>query len=444
MTATATATLQRLKRVGKAAKNKPARVEADGEPLPVQFNPSTLKIARSNNVDRGGVTAKTQKVQNPSAEPSKLTFDLEFDTAEQSRGGQAVDVREWTALVRQFVEPPTDKQHAGQPAPAVQFAWGTLIFNGVVEQINEELDYFAPDGTPLHAKVSLSLSEQNFAYEALAGPAANNDTKATQPGGAPPPTAPGTTPPGTRPGASGTQNPTQVVSALDGESAQQMLARLGMDPAGWRAAMTGLDSPLGLVAGAPVTLGAEIEAGVPDVGFASFTSAGTADDPRELAAALGIDAADRQRTDVDDAGFRLAASGGIAAATARVQRASGETAAAASRGSFAVPPLPAAASRGSDRAPADRSAPLVDARSTTFGRGVPLQSRGRPETLADAATGGQSAISARSRRVDLPPGGSSTPPWVNPPVDTEASDPRRRGSDGARTRLRREPGGCCR
>src|SRR3954454_6424611 len=181
MTALEPATLQRLPRVGRPPPNEPARVTPDGDALPVQFNPASLRLSRRNNIDRAGATTGSQTVQNPSVAPSTMAFDLEFDTAEQGRVGSRVDVRDWTALVRQFVEPPSD--HPDEAAPAVQFQWGTLIFRGIVADLTEELDYFAPDGTPLHAKLSVTISEQRFELESTAGPAGRDAKGARAPGG---------------------------------------------------------------------------------------------------------------------------------------------------------------------------------------------------------------------------------------------------------------------
>ena len=79
-------------------------VRAEGKPIEVQFNPTSLKISRQNNVDKGGSTTRTQARQNPSTQSAVLTFDLEFDTAEGDANGNAKDVRELTASIRQFVE----------------------------------------------------------------------------------------------------------------------------------------------------------------------------------------------------------------------------------------------------------------------------------------------------------------------------------------------------
>ena len=398
MTELAPATLQRLVRKGKAAKNKPAKVRPDGIALPVQFNPATLKISRRNNVDRSGATTKTQKAQRPSSEPATLTFDLEFDTAEQGTATERVDVRKWTALLRQFVEPPPAP--SSDPPPAVEFRWGSLVFKGIVEQLSEELDHFAPDGTPLHAKVNVTISEQDFALEATKGPAVK-DSKAAR--------DPGETNPGTAPGNRGTDTPLELVDALDGESAQQLLSRLGKDPAAWRAAMSDLDSPLGLAAGATVPLGVEVDAG-PGVGLtAHFTADASPASSGRLAQALGLGvAAGDGRGD----GFALSAAGGIASAVSRVELTRVQAQVGISRAAFEVPAV-SAAPRASARSSAGASSGAaaresagfaLDVRATTYGRGIPLQLRVGPLTSTRAPTRGptpgRDAADAEQRRRD--------------------------------------------
>ncbi|MGW8783897.1 CIS tube protein, partial [Streptomyces sp. NPDC055796] len=348
MTALVHATLQRLTVTAQPGKDRPPLVkEAEGSrPLAVQFNPATLRISRNNNVDRGGATTKNQKVQHPAQEGSTLAFDLEFDTAEQRGGGRYVDVRRWTALVRQFVEPPAKTSDA---PPAVRFVWGTLRYNGIVTQVTEELDHFAPDGTPLRAKVGVTIVEQNFAYQAHGeGPGTRDARTATEAGDQRTGAAPGT---------AGTSRPRQVVQARDGESAQQLLSRLGLDPAAWRGAMSGLDSPLTLAAGAAVQLGAEVSAGFAAAAGISL-SAGFAGDPAPtsvggLAAALG--AGGGPGADPALAGFVLGAAGGIAASADIVAGAAVDRATARARQGFEVPDAaagPPAAEPGRPRGPA--------------------------------------------------------------------------------------------
>ena len=50
------AVLYRLKDTQPAGKGKPPSVERDGEPITVQFNPTSLKIQRQNNIDKGLVS----------------------------------------------------------------------------------------------------------------------------------------------------------------------------------------------------------------------------------------------------------------------------------------------------------------------------------------------------------------------------------------------------
>jgi Contractile injection system tube protein len=361
------ATLQRLvadSRGGAGAGRIP-----DGDPVSVQFNPATLRLSRRNNVDRTGVTTGSQKRHQPAPEASTLAFDLEFDTAEQGQTEQWVDVRRWTALVRQFVEPST--QAPKDAPPAVRFAWGTLIFDGIIDQVTEELDHFAPDGTPLRAKVSVSIAEQNPDFETgRIGPAARTAPTVT-------PAGSGT---GRAPGNAGTGRTDRVVPAQQGESAQQLLARIGLDPAGWRAAMTGLQTPLGLPAGAAVQLGPETrEAGpvaaAPDAGFAA---SGAVASPAELSAALTPGAT--------GAGLVLAAAGGVVAAAATVQQARASAADRAARAAFGAP---AAGSGTSSPTGPGSAAGTVDPRPASYGRDVPLRPRPVPDPAAPGSAGGR-------------------------------------------------------
>ena len=438
------ATLQRLDRVQQGGKDTPATVRPDGDVISVQLNPSTLKITRRNNVDRGGVTTGTQKAQHPAQEGATLAFDLEFDTSEQGSGGEHVDVRQWTALVRQFVEPDKKTKPAHAP-PAVRFTWGRLIFNGIVDQVTEDLDLFAPDGTALHAKVSLSISEQDFAFESMETGNGRRDQRAASEPGAPT---------GAAPGQSGTRNAQSVVQAYDGESAQQLLSRLGQDPAAWRAAMTGLDSPLGLGAGSAVTLGLEVTGGLTGAvgsGGAQFAASPAVATPAALAAVLGLpaptsggDGPAASRTPKGAGargGFELAAAGGLARAERIVQAEATSAALQRSAGAFAVPPGTGAGSAATQLA--DPASP-VDPRALTYGRAIPLQRRAQAMTAAEAAMGGATSVGARAPAGELTAYGPSAPPWVRLPDQGSAGGTCGRGQrcgDAGSRILRWKPGG---
>jgi hypothetical protein len=391
MTGLAHAKLTRLKQLPAKGKNgKPSfAVESNGS-FEVQFNPTTLKISRTNNIDKGGATTNTQKRQMPSVQPATLTFDLEFDTAEGDEKGAPKDVRALTRMVRQFAEPSRDKPK--DPPPAVEFAWGTFRFTGIVTQLTEDLDYFSPDGLPLRAKVSLTITEQNPDWEAsTVGAGARTTAPAA---GASKPTAPGgavvpSPVPGHGPGSDATANPVLTALAQAGESVQQLLSRLDADPATWRAAMAGLDSPLALAAGTQVQLGASVSASAglgagAAGGFTAgagvsggFTAAAGVDDLAQTRAALGISATGslgRGAAAEAGAGFVLAEAGGVGVASARVEVDAVASAQAGARASFAVPPVSGSASAGGSA--------TADPRGLSYGRGIPLRARVRGDAAA--------------------------------------------------------------
>lgn len=443
----AKAVLHRLDKKYDAKGSAPAGyAPAENEdPFTVQFNPTTLRLQYQNNTDNGGKTAKTQKRQYFAAHPATLSFDLEFDTAEATSGERSAtgavspaDVRDLTAKVRRFIEP---QGAEGAQPPVLRFVWGRFVFNGIVTQISEELDYFAPDGTPLRAKLGVSISEQNLKYEGkLEGAGARNDKAASVPGaGQRDRLQDGT---GAAPGRSGTRDTEKVETAQGGESVQQLAARIGGDPAAWRSLMNELGSPLGLPPGTPVQVGPELT-GSGGVGRAAGFAAGSSSSITEaLAQALGRVAPEPSGpapADVSDpleaVGFALSQAGGTAAAVAQVAAEATDRAAAAARAAFALPA----------RAPTDRPA-AVDARALAYGWGLPLRAQAHPDTLADLAEGGRRSLAARARPAEItaPAAGAGLAPWRQLPPSVPAraeADREQRRRDTRPSTMRWKPGG---
>ena len=380
MTATlAPAFLIRLKKkVSGTGKNATTRLVPDRRgAFRVQFNPTSLRVTQQNNVDEGGVTTNTQRRQNPSARSATLTFDLEFDTAEERDDKGPVDVRTRTAIVRQFAEPSPNAPK--EPPPLVKFLWGTFSFVGIVTQLTEEMDYFSPEGRPLRAKVAVVMKEVRLDIEAMVvGAATRTGDGATAPGT--PNQASGA------PGSPPAPNPDTAALAQLGESLQQLLARVDADPATWRAAMAGLDSPLALAAGAQVQLAAGASAGAGLRATAGFAAGGAARGAAVLAGALGVSGGITAGADAGvtasgglgvsaaasaSAGFALAEGGGIAASARVVAAAQVQASVTAARAAFEVP-AGAATAQASVRVGATA---FVDPRARTFGRGIPLRTR---------------------------------------------------------------------
>ncbi|MBI1762134.1 MAG: LysM peptidoglycan-binding domain-containing protein [Acidobacteria bacterium] len=153
----------------------------------VQFNPETLKLSFANQVveassasgsnqqssGAGSQSAGTAGRQFVGAGTTKLALQLWFDvTAPQPEGGvsnapsakgQVDDVRKLTQEVVFFITP---KQSPQKPAeyspPGVRFSWGSLIFEGVLDSLEESLEFFSSEGKPLRASMSLNLSQQKI------------------------------------------------------------------------------------------------------------------------------------------------------------------------------------------------------------------------------------------------------------------------------------------
>src|SRR4051812_19646567 len=73
--------------------------------IPVQFNPASLGLALSNQEEGGNARGRPSRQFNGKSS-TELSFDLHFDTADESLGGnQPRSVREKTALVEKFIVP---------------------------------------------------------------------------------------------------------------------------------------------------------------------------------------------------------------------------------------------------------------------------------------------------------------------------------------------------
>lgn len=122
--------------------------------LEVQFNPETLKVTYSNTLagdDQSGGSA----IQYVSKSSTKLAVDLWFDATADA---DLTDVRDRTKKVNHFFVPV--EQGEGLAPPAVRFAWGSFIFEGVMASMDETLDFFTADGRAQRAKVSISITSQ--------------------------------------------------------------------------------------------------------------------------------------------------------------------------------------------------------------------------------------------------------------------------------------------
>ena len=139
-----------------------------GKEVTVQFNPDTLKLSFANQIvtpEGAGSQKGTPGRLQVGAGTTKLTLQLWFDASRVAEGETPVnDVRDLTKQVNYFITPKADKGSATPKytPPAVQFLWGTFHFDGLMDSVEETLEYWSNDGRPLRANMSLSLSQQKI------------------------------------------------------------------------------------------------------------------------------------------------------------------------------------------------------------------------------------------------------------------------------------------
>jgi len=217
--------------------NDNQEVQDAGEAFPVQFNPETLKVAYSNQ-SAGGDQRGGAAVQFVGQGTTKLSFDLWFDVTapapDRPSDGQD-DVRKLTEKIVNFIRPKQSDTAGKFIPPGVRFLWGTFLFEGVVDSINESLEFFSEQGKPLRAKVGMALSKQDIQFKF---------GNQSSPGLGTSP-SPGTTP----------QQP-----AREGDSVQSMSARDGKQD-NWQkiANQNNIDNPRFIPAGTPINLTAGVK-----------------------------------------------------------------------------------------------------------------------------------------------------------------------------------------
>ena len=213
-----------------------------GKRVTVQFNPESLKVNFANQIQTpqgSGDSARPPAVQFVGAGTTRLAVMLWFDASapldaemlsEAARGGGKLDdVRKLTEQVAWFITPQPDPADPERYLPpAVSFVWGSFLFNGIVESLEENLEFFSPQGKPLRASLSLKLIQPRITAYRFAQSGAGSGSGAL--GGTP----------GTRP----------LTGATEGASLQAMAAAAGR-PGEWKAiaSANGIEDPLRMQAG---------------------------------------------------------------------------------------------------------------------------------------------------------------------------------------------------
>jgi hypothetical protein len=205
----------------------------------VQFNPETLKVSFANQIQTpsgAGDQRGTPARQFVGAGTTKLGVQLWFDVSAPQPEGQEVvdDVRKLTQKVAYYITP--EKTNDNPPKyvpPAVRFLWGSFQFDGIMDSLEESLEFFSGEGKPLRASVTLALSQQKIQEFAF------RDVPSNPPGSG----GPGGAAPGTRP----------LTQAPAGSTLQGLAGSQGSD---WRAVadLNGIENPRRLEPGQLIDL----------------------------------------------------------------------------------------------------------------------------------------------------------------------------------------------
>ena len=207
-----------------------------GQIVEVQFNPESLKLTYANQLEqaKGGDQASGNGGrQFVGAGTTKLALQLWFDVTAMQKD-PVDDVRRLTQKVLYFMTPQKSKDGPKKlTPPGPRFSWGSFQFDGLVEGMEENIEFFSPEGKPLRASISLTLSQQKILE-------AKFDESNV-------PKLPG-------------RNP--LTSAKAGDSLQNMAAKSGKGDWQSIAAANGIEDPLRMSPGQLINLNAGLSGGI--------------------------------------------------------------------------------------------------------------------------------------------------------------------------------------
>jgi hypothetical protein len=136
-----------------------AKFTGGGQSLLVHFNPASLKISLTNQIG----DSPPQQTTKPTA--TKLDVELIFDTTQTG-----ADVRETTKALRlmatatatEATQKPAKGKGGGKPEvehslQKITFSWGTAKYYGIIESLNETLDFWSSDGVPLRSTIQIGM-----------------------------------------------------------------------------------------------------------------------------------------------------------------------------------------------------------------------------------------------------------------------------------------------
>ena len=135
--------------------------------IPLRFNPTEYKLSKGNTFAEISIPGlESPPLQYVRGAPESLTLEVLVDTSDTLQDVRATYVDNLRNLMR-----PDGRLHA---PPIVRFVWGRPVFTAVLEKLDVTYQLFLPGGTPLRAKLDLTLKEyRRAAVQALEQPASS-------------------------------------------------------------------------------------------------------------------------------------------------------------------------------------------------------------------------------------------------------------------------------
>ena len=120
--------------------------------VPVRFNPTEYQIQKQNTYAEIGIPGlETPPIQFIRGGSEKLTTELLVDTTDTLQ-----DVR--TAYVNKLLGLMSVERDTHAP-PIVSLIWAGTVFRGVLEGLTVTYTLFTPTGTPLRAKLGVTIRQ---------------------------------------------------------------------------------------------------------------------------------------------------------------------------------------------------------------------------------------------------------------------------------------------
>ncbi|HHJ13280.1 MAG TPA: LysM domain-containing protein [Gammaproteobacteria bacterium] len=125
--------------------------EVEKPDIPLRFNPTSYQLRKANNFSEIEIPGlETPPIQYVRGGSETLSFDALFDTTDSQKNVREEYVDRVASLMRINSE-----LHA---PPIVQFVWASEIFQGVLSDMSVSYVLFTPEGVPMRAEASLTLT----------------------------------------------------------------------------------------------------------------------------------------------------------------------------------------------------------------------------------------------------------------------------------------------